>query len=292
MKNLRVKILALCAVFVAGVLSLVYFTREPSTDGRTLSQWLRLGSEFHHPSRDNTDVTNAIRKIGVKGIPILLDKLTATDAAWKRMFANKWGDRFHAYRWTHPALNQHYEAVYGFSILGTQAGIAIPELTRMLSLTNNSFSASALARIGPEGWAVLKSGLTNPIPFVRANALMGLNDSRIDLQDVWPEVLARRHDTNVQVSWCAIYVILGRPERPESISVVAEGLKHPSPQIQMLTLAKLRDWGTNAAAPVAPLIISFLTNANYSVQRYAKFALLKADPAAARAQGIPENGPP
>jgi hypothetical protein len=68
-KNLAVKILSVVAVLTAGAAALNYFTREPSVNGRSLSEWLDINAINRTTGRDNSDVTNAVRAIGAKAIP-------------------------------------------------------------------------------------------------------------------------------------------------------------------------------------------------------------------------------
>jgi HEAT repeat protein len=123
-------------VLVAGVFAMLYATREPSADGRTLSEWLRLVRK-NYAQRDNTDATNAVRAIGAKAVPILIEKLRKTDPAWKIRVYNEWSRKIFDDEWVFAARYEAYEGVLGFSIVGTQAVAAIPELSKMLFDTNN-----------------------------------------------------------------------------------------------------------------------------------------------------------
>ena len=300
MNRPRLKIILFCAVLAGSFFALLCSTREPMADGRTLSEWLRLGTEYQVPARMDaadsfawrSEITNAVLKIGPQAIPVLLEKLKAEDAAWKFKFYNSWTEQFLPYRWLRAARYREDEAYFGFSCLGTQAVTAIPELTKMLSVPGKSHqSATVLAYLGPAAWPILKSGLTNPSANIRAASLTGLTDSHIDLQDVWPQVLARRLDTNIQVFYAAMYLILRRPERPEAVAVAGEGLRHTNPQVQEVTLSLLREWRIDGVVPVVPLIVPLLTNANYGVKRNAMIVLRKVDPTAADANGVPEKVP-
>ena len=113
MKNHRFKIILLGLVLASTVLAILYATREPSVDGRTLSEWLRRIRESQSAS-DNSDATNAIRKIGVKAIPVLLEKFEARQPAWKSHLASGWGQNILPDRWLYAADYERQEALIGF----------------------------------------------------------------------------------------------------------------------------------------------------------------------------------
>ncbi|HEY0548837.1 MAG TPA: hypothetical protein VGF13_04490 [Verrucomicrobiae bacterium] len=139
MKSLRGKFLVLCALLAVSVATILFLNNEPRANGHPLSYWLQLGSEqdandiFSENKHPNVEADAAVRQIGVRAVPVLLQKLQVTDPKWRRP----------AVDWTHkhlglafdPSKAEHKwaEAHYGFRILGTQAVVAIPELAQMLS---------------------------------------------------------------------------------------------------------------------------------------------------------------
>ena len=68
-------------------------------------------------------------------------------------------------------------AVDGFSILGTNAESAVPQITKLFHHPETSFQAArALTKIGVKGFAVLTNSVANPKDPYRGNAIWVLGE--------------------------------------------------------------------------------------------------------------------
>jgi hypothetical protein len=146
------------------LLMLMAWRAEPYANGQSLSTWLREGAELHSGSSVEVrfsaeEIEEALRKIGPRAIPHLLARLDEMDPPWK-LKLSEWQSRTDwlpdgvevEFRFAH---ERHYEAVFGFSVLGEQAVAAIPELEKRLGGTNGYVAAIALSEIGGAAVPVL-----------------------------------------------------------------------------------------------------------------------------------------
>jgi HEAT repeat protein len=278
------KFLAITGGVAVVAIAVVVSNREPSVDGRSLSEWLRLGvhSQF---TRDNTDVTNAVRKIGVKAIPILLDKLRAEDPAWKETLTSGWRRRFFPEQWVHGTAWGYMEANWGFSILGTQAVSAIPSLSAMM--IEQGRGGFQLGCIGTQALPVLKAALTNDNAKIRINALFGAMARSDVARAAAKEIVGLRHDTNEIVSMFALSATSALP-KDQQLAVLKAFLADPRPSIQVRALVSIEYRGLDSTNAI-PLIVPFLTNIDFMVRRTASNALLSVAPATAAEYGISSN---
>jgi hypothetical protein len=272
-KKLRVKLVVLVAVLAAGALTIHYSTREPSADGRTLSEWLDLWIN-HQTGPVATDVTNAVRKIGVKGIPALLDRLEARDPAWRVWLEEKWPASFRKSRWPHSPDAENIKAEVGFAILGPQAAPAIPELAKMLLDTNRTDRcAEARGRIGSAAIPVLRAALTNQDQLIGARAALGLSTTPEGRQRLVPWLRARRDDTNQSFTTTALVWSARNLPPEEMVPLLTEYAGDPrwegSPAV-LFPLIYVRSPVPGAAALLAP----YLTNAN-PTHRHATASILR-----------------
>lgn len=276
-------------ILAVGMLAAIFFRREPSADGRTLTEWLRLGwprwsDGVEGFDSENREITNAVRKIGAAAVPTLLAKLRAEDLPWKKKLDNKWGrmilpEREDAYR-------QRGQAVYGFSILGTQAISALPELYQMCLLTNADAPAAGFAMgcLGPEALPFLKAAWTNENIEVQMRAISGMVATREMARLNFAEILALRNEANRGLALRAVSGAMRVLPEAESLLIATNFLQIDDFKIQVLTLIRTGRFCTNSAGAI-PFVVPFLTNANATLRREATNALLKFDPKQTAAQG-------
>ena len=121
-------------------------TLEPSFQGRPLGFWLRALNQD-----SNRDAAlQAIDAIGVKSIPFLLKRLSASDSRMKLRILNLGVSLEAIDRWDAVDLcssARHSEAIAAFTYLGARAKAAIPKL---LTLTE-----SRDPRVRTSAWAAL-----------------------------------------------------------------------------------------------------------------------------------------
>lgn len=200
-KQSRITRRAILAVLIVGVLVFSVFGRrehEPVCNGKALSQWAMIHSErvavrrhdgqveesfwVEKRLRHQTNAAFAIQAIGTNGLPFLLDWLTYENPAprltWKQKAIDlltkvpmpkkfKAGLRntsFNAYP-EQPPRPMPEDALWCFSVLGSNAAPAIPKLTK-IALQRDNWHASiraieALGSIGPDSMPALLDLATN-----------------------------------------------------------------------------------------------------------------------------------
>jgi hypothetical protein len=147
---------------------------EPSYNGKPLSEWLLVLEEGHTGSGERIEASDsqaAIRQIGTNGIPIMVDLISVYDD-WsaKRVLSKLHNKDLTAYfKWDENpdsrAKNLRKLALDGFSILGTNAESAAPQITKTLSYSDEA--ARALTMIGPKGFSALTNALNDSNSSVR-----------------------------------------------------------------------------------------------------------------------------
>src|SRR5687767_13048355 len=78
------------ALLVASVVSLgallLFWDREPRARGHSLSTWLGVLRGENEAELSAEDAQAAIKEMGERAIPTLLEKIQAQDPAWKKRF--------------------------------------------------------------------------------------------------------------------------------------------------------------------------------------------------------------
>jgi hypothetical protein len=254
MKPRGIILTVVLAVVVAMVLA-IYF-REPRYHGRTLSGWLRESQVKWNEGGDEAarPAVNAVRHIGVRGIPTLLRMMRKqTDNAlvlkWKKL-----ADRFEFLPRPFTAYEQNALGAQGIFLLGPDAAGAIPELMDIyrkdISFQSTDLAFACLITLlqNPQRDELLHEGLTNKEDHVR-------------LQAYWE--------------------LTPKSTPQSSIPLIIKGMADPSAHVQRSLAGKLRQFGTNALPAVpalVPLAVQGSTNLYYSM---ARDALILIDPATA-----------
>jgi len=133
-----VYLMFVCTVAVGFVLPVQ--SAEPSFKHKTLTRWLQIYQKAAQNTPEEVASTEAIRAIGTNALPTLVRMLKTRD------------------------INVQQSAETGFSILGSVAAPAIPELAVIMHGTNqimSLFAATSLGRIGPPALPGLMAALTN-----------------------------------------------------------------------------------------------------------------------------------
>ncbi len=151
----RSKILLLGACILIALIAVCFFClrdNEPSYNGRTLSAWLRVYGDASVQSEQKENSRQSVIAIGTNAIPALLKWTTFEQLQRDRRYFALWR------RLPHRILKNHFIisvalrtmehiaiAQDGFSILGTNAIPAIPELSRRFCNTTNREQADIAA---------------------------------------------------------------------------------------------------------------------------------------------------
>ncbi len=130
---------------------------EPTYGGKPLSDWLVVRAS--DPAAED-----AIRHIGTKGLPTLLELLSATDSNRQRILHNLSSEGLKTAFQGKGADAETLRslAVDGFAILGTNAEPALPQVIKLFHKGDTCFEAAqVLSEIGPKGFAVLTNAIDN-----------------------------------------------------------------------------------------------------------------------------------
>jgi hypothetical protein len=157
MKRLRL-IFLLLFVLLAGMLTFSRFhNREPSYQGRSLTQWLEeFNKTFDDPMSDGAVLnasTNAVKQIGTNAIPFLLKKITARDGAFEKRIQSLLRKQSMIHFHFKNGNEEMILAFQGFVLLGKDAKSAIPALvalTKDPDVMNRCRALGSLAAIGPD----------------------------------------------------------------------------------------------------------------------------------------------
>jgi len=283
---------------VAGIGTIVFRTREPHADGHPLSHWLQLGSEqdandlLNNSKQANEEANSALRKIGVGAVPILLQKLRVTDPKWRGP-AIDWMNKQFGLSWdSSRAEHEWAQAQYGFRILGTQAIVAIPQLTQMLFNTNTlSDPASALAQLGPEATPAIRAALTNANLEICSQAILAAASSRDIGQQIIPELTALASSTDRIVTIVAAMQLRNLLPLEEFVRVAVRASGPNQRLVHRVMLHQLAETKTNVAFAV-PVVVSLLGSSDRLIAELATNTLVQIDPITAITRGIDTNPPP
>jgi hypothetical protein len=285
--------LVLLAVVALITLAWFYF-REPRARGEPLSYWLRQGVSsdgLGMVERNSPESEAAIRDIGTKAIPILLAKLRATDPPWKEK-TYEWLNKQDIYKFE-PAWEQEERAqgLYGFTVLGSNALSALPELEKMFWDTNTSWAAAgALGELGLPSLPILRAGFTHTNLAIRGAALYGTNPTNLataTVHDVRPLI----HDSDMYVSLAAFWRLIQFSSRDEATALAIDTLQTNRTRLRGAALNRLGHANIDTNK-IIPLLVRLLDDPdpNPRFRVGVTNALKRLDPMAAA--GIDTNPPP
>jgi N-acetylneuraminic acid mutarotase/HEAT repeat protein len=181
---------------------------EPSYQGKPLSEWLLelerrpSDKEFAQELQKQNGVVDepenlydniyarkrkrdedAIRQMGKRAVPTLLEMLGATSANVGTVVRKLAAEELHNDWWRDEAHVGDLRdlAIAGFEVLGTNAESAVPELTKLFHQADTSYDAArALTKVGPKGVEVLTRAINNPNDPHRNAAIWWLREAPID----------------------------------------------------------------------------------------------------------------
>ena len=267
MKGFWLQLLVVLGLVLAGLVLWLKIPREPSVDGRTLTEWLQAR---RYPPDDSSEVSNAVCKIGPQAVPFLLAKLHAKSPAWMlKLRRTRLGERL-PYHWLDPALQKHEEAEFGICCLGTQAVSAIPELSRMFFDTNGHGPGGfTLGRIGLEARPVLLSALTNASALIRLNGVIGLMATREMALASETNVRPLIHQPDLQLATATVFHSMMRLPGARGLTVAIEALHDSRPPIQHIGLIGLQLFVKTNRTSALPAIIPLLESPDPMVRKTA-----------------------
>lgn len=136
----------------------VFIPRQPSYNGKPLSYWISryedvMSGKVSMRSNEQQETDKALREIGTNALPYLLKLASRKDSAVKQRLFSIYRRQSWLKLPIHDAQFYRAESTYGFGALREIAKPAIPALIRMLKNEDfhvRAIAASDLANIGPE----------------------------------------------------------------------------------------------------------------------------------------------
>lgn len=231
-KQKRITLVIALAVVIAGLGFYLWQSREPSFEGRSLSEWLWDGGQ--KGAVEESGAKEAVRQMGSKAIPTLLGKLRRKNSpiSLKLMDLSRRLGVPHYVFAPEEAQEENGLAARGFEWLGSEASGAAPELIGIyhqnISETSQNCALKSLLFAAPaQSRALLNEALTNGFEEVRVTALWQLTPTN------QPEV---------------------------AVPLLINCLSDPSSRIQSMAAMKLRQFGTNAL-PAVPALLRLASSA-------------------------------
>jgi hypothetical protein len=243
---------------------------EPSYNGKPLSEWLLVLEEGHTGS-GKQDAQAAIRQIGTNGIPTLIDLLGVYDErSAKKVLSKLHNKDLTAYfKWDENpdsgAKTLRKLGLDGFSILGTNAECAVPQITKVLSYSDEA--ARALTMIGPKGFSALTNAMNGSNSSVRDAIIRALGkggggDPEV-IKQLWvnalkdPDTLIRLHAAD-----------LLRDKAPDAVIATLMPLLDPSDYGNCSSAADTLGTLGPVAKIAAPKLFSAFTNVALGTNEY------------------------
>ena len=261
----------LAALGIGGALVMAVLHKpEPSFQGKSLSEWLEnyervvlAQSPLPWPrSPYPTEALEAVRSMGQPAVDILLDRMNASDPAWKLKLVSLARKQSLFKVQFQPANRRRSVAVAVLGDLGSSVSNAVPTLVARLSDESlGDTAASLLAGIGRASVEPLQARLAHKDPKVRRQAAQILGWIGPDAASAVPQLIHSLSDTNEGMRGSAIRALgaIGVPH--DEIELRLIGLLHV-PEDALDAACGLVAMGSNNI----PLLTRALTNEHAAVR--------------------------
>ena len=289
-KALVLFLLLVACIAIGGLIVTTSKHREPTYNGKTLSEWLTQS-----PSDiDSTQDVHAVQQIGTNALPFLLQWIQSPPSA-RQIRLSRLLSRFHLNPYENKMTRPEI-ALGGFLILGEKAKPAIPALA-LLAESSNSLTQScafrALGAIGKDALPVLLDLLTNSPAHpncYKPNLALAFWDLNTNAFLAKPVMLAHIRDPDPQVASAAIHLlgILGEIQEANElppdctadiVPALGANLENTNTALLLDTIRALRYFQSNAR-PDVPVLLQKLTSTNQEIRAAAASVLKLIDPQA------------
>lgn len=288
----RVKAYGIVAVAFGVFWIVVWWSGEPTYRGESLSQWLENVRGTPGDSPDDQAV-QAIRAIGPRAVPTLLDMLKRGHPHWKTTVA-EWTEKVD---WSPSLLEDNtdqrrFDAVRGFRILGKAADSALPALRLMLDDSKTGpWAAASLGSIGSHTAPLLVEGLTNTDYRVRESVVYALTRMESNAPGIYGQMGMLRADANQYIAGAAVHWLLRNGPTSERARILHEALEGGQRYPIFVCLSWLRETRPIEWTNMVPDIVPLLNSTNRAVRAITTNTLKALNPAIAASVGIDTNPP-
>jgi HEAT repeat protein len=280
-------ILAACCLLAASTAFMLrHREKEPSYEGKTLSQLMEL-SDPQNGSRDKSQrklAAEGIRHIGTNAIPYFLTWIQYDEPGWVTKLRDSTDDR-RTGKSIVPVkmLFRANLATRAFRSLGEDADYAIGDLVRLMNRGDSgevpSRATWALAFMGrPGALPPLMAVITNLHSPVRLDAVSGMQEMGSNAQPAVPLLIECLKDKDEMVAKEAAWSLGELQLEPNIVVPALISNADPSRPIPYsFVLFALGEFGTNARSAV-PLLMQAFRSGDEKVRSAATHALENIDP--------------
>ena len=294
----RKKLLLLGFTMAAIIAATIFLTRstEPRYGGHSLSYWVMIYVEKHNDDAATKQADDAVRQIGTKAIPFLVQWIAEEPHGTNILTAIRW-----PIDWLRRTLNPDANwsaqdklsfrpdaACRAFEVLSHQAIIPTPALVRILNHSRSEETAIraafALASLGKAGLLPLTEALTNSNPTVRTAAATGFWQLGANAKMSIPILIQTLDDKNERVRWAAFESL--RILQPDSSLVIPAMIAHLASEkpTERIWAAIVLSPYESLAKPAVPALLRALekakTSTDYSERGMISGAIRRIDPEA------------
>jgi HEAT repeat protein len=230
---------------------------EPTYEHQPLSTWLKAFEDAQSDSADERRAKDAVRAIGTNAVPHLLQMLTEDD------------------------INIQQRAVKGFEILGPIAAPAVPQLSNLITGTNDVIgilAGNSLGNIGAPALPALMAALTNRHYTVVTRAALSIVDLGTNASPAIPIFLRHLQSPNHFVRERAADALGSLHIEPAVVIPALTNLFGDLSQAAVCISLNSLGQFESVARPVAPAILAMLQDPNENVRMAATNALMKVAP--------------
>lgn len=276
-------VLVACGILALAVLWQLLRDREPSYQGRTLSEWVEQAGPAYLWN-DSDEQVKAVRAIGTNAIPTILDWISYEPSPLRKKMAElaetlPFGIRPDSISFAEERADR---AVTVFHILGPRAQAAIPELTRLALTAPDQRRAVrciiALTHLGPEALPSALALVTNSPPHTRSYAILTLHAYGTNAAVAVPILVQYLSDKDNWIAEDAATTLGGFGSLR---SVVIQSLTNAMRSLSTQARVRAVEIILQAKAPTSetvPALLPLLTDPEYTVRDATTNVLLEIAP--------------
>ena len=284
-KRRQILLLLAAGLLVFVLWALLARNREPSFQGRSLTQWLTI-CQMRWPDgvkpNQIEQAEQAVRHIGTNALPHYLKCIAYEPAPWQKSLSRLIDRLPDPLRGNHLAASLTYSgtslehaslASLGFELLGPQAVPAIPELTSLLHSTNSlgvrRQAAFALASIGKEGLPPLLEALANtnyPRRSTVAMAICSMHELGTNASPAVPVLIRCTRDTDSALAAMSIQALGRLHIDPEAVvPALTNAFRSADPEVRFRAVRSFVLWFGAEAYRAAPALRTMLADPDYRI---------------------------